>query len=224
VFVFSNLATSIDGKIATSSREFFPLGTPADRQQMQVLRRECDAVVMGASTLRTFRKFCGVTGASIDKQPMNVVLSSSLEGFSPKWPFFANPSHKRILCVGAGASSRKLKPFEKSSEIVVLKKPTAKNPTALQIMKALEERGVKRLLVEGGGGLMWDFASQDLIDEYHLTLTPRVVGGSTSPTLVDGPGLPPKSIVNLKLEQCRVLGDELYLIYRKTGRRGGALK
>jgi riboflavin biosynthesis pyrimidine reductase len=44
IFVFSNLATSVDGKIATQSREFFPLGTPADWKQMQVLRREADAI------------------------------------------------------------------------------------------------------------------------------------------------------------------------------------
>jgi 5-amino-6-(5-phosphoribosylamino)uracil reductase len=67
---------------------------------------------------------------------------------------------------------------------------------------------------------MWDFASQDLIDEYHVTITPRVLGGIQAPTLVDGPGLEPKQAVNLKLMQCRVESDELYLIYRKTGRRG----
>lgn len=222
MFVFSNLATSIDGKIATSSREFFPLGTPADRKQMQVLRREADCVVMGASTIRTFRKFCGVTGAPAASQPMNAIVSSALEGFSPKWPFFSNPSLRRVLFVGPDASPRRLKPFESRSEIVILKK--SKLPVAKQVLRELEKRGVNRLLVEGGGGLMWDFASQDLIDEYHLTLTPRVVGGTTAPTLVDGPGLAPKQVVNLKLAQCRVLGDELYLIYRKTGRRGGALR
>src|SRR4051812_39699086 len=100
MFVFSNLAISIDGKIATASREHFPLGTPADREQMQVLRRECDAVLMGATTLRAFQKPLLAEGAS--KQPLNVVLSSKLDGISPAWQFFTSPKIRRLLFVGAG--------------------------------------------------------------------------------------------------------------------------
>jgi 5-amino-6-(5-phosphoribosylamino)uracil reductase len=218
MFIFSNLATSIDGKIATSSREFFPLGTPEDRRQMQRLRRESDAILMGATTLRTFRRPLIVVGEK--KQPLNVIMSSALEGVSASWPFFTSPSIQRLLYVAPHAKRAQLKKFEKSSEIVVLKKPTKKLPTALQVARSLEKRGVRNLLVEGGGGIMWDFASQDLIDEYHVTITPRVLGGTEAPTLVDGAGLPPKQVVNLKLSQCRVVGDELYLIYRKTGKRG----
>lgn len=217
-FVFSNLATSLDGKIATVSRVHFPLGTPADREQMQVLRRQCDAILMGATTLRAYKKFCSTRGATV--QPANVIVSSRLEGISPSWDFFKNPKHRRILCVAPGAPASAIQKFSKTCEVIVLKKPTPKNPTAVQLVDALAGRGFKRLLVEGGGGLMWDFASEDLIDEYHVTLTPRVLGGVKAPTLVDGEGLEPKEVVNLKLAQCRVLGDELYLIYRKTGRRG----
>jgi riboflavin biosynthesis pyrimidine reductase len=55
MFVFSNLATSLDGKIATVSRVHFPLGSPADRRQMLVLRKRADAVIVGASTLRAYQ-------------------------------------------------------------------------------------------------------------------------------------------------------------------------
>lgn len=63
---------------------------------------------------------------------------------------------------------------------------------------------------------MWDFVSQNLIDEYHLTLTPKIIGGDDSPTLVEGTGFSPKDILKLKLHRCRRLGDELYLTYRKS--------
>jgi 2,5-diamino-6-(ribosylamino)-4(3H)-pyrimidinone 5'-phosphate reductase len=87
-------------------------------------------------------------------------------------------------------------------------------------VKKLEELGVKRLLVEGGGGLMWDFVKPNLIDELYVTLTPRILGGRDAPTLVDGAGFNPREVVNLKLKQCRRVGDELYLVYKKTSRRG----
>ena len=51
MFVRSNLAISLDGKIATASREMISLGTPYDRRLMQVFRKKSDVVLMGASTL-----------------------------------------------------------------------------------------------------------------------------------------------------------------------------
>ena len=62
---------------------------------------------------------------------------------------------------------------------------------------------------------MWDFASQNLIDEYYVTLTPKIVGGENSPTLVEGLGFKPSEILDLKLARCRRVGDELYLTYRR---------
>lgn len=221
MFVFSNLATSLDGKIATRGREQFHLGTPADRKQMQVLRKKADVIVMGASTLRTHKAFCPVFGAK--KQPANAIISSSLEGISPEWPFFKSSSYRRILFITQTLSPARRKAFEKTSEIIELRAPQKANqarPIAEQVLAALSDRGMTQILVEGGGGVMWDFASHNLIDEYHVTLTPRIIGGTESPTLVDGPGLLPKEVLNLKLTRCRRLGDELYLTYRKTNRRG----
>jgi riboflavin-specific deaminase-like protein len=217
MFVFSNLATSVDGKIATASREPFWLGTPADRRQMQVLRKKCDVLLMGAGTLRAYHKFCGVRGASARRQPANAIVSGSLEGISPNWEFFSDPELRRLLFVTApkALSPARRRVFEKTSEIIELAPATSRRPAAQQIIRALEERGYKRLLVEGGGEMMWNFASQNLIDEYNVTLTPKIVGGAQSPTLVEGAGFSPAEILQLKLHRCRRLGDELYLVYRK---------
>jgi|GEM_PF-580505 len=221
MLVFSNLATSLDGKIAAKGREQFHLGTRADRKQMQVLRKKADVIVMGASTLRTYKAFCPVLGTK--KQPANAIISSSLEGISPEWPFFKNPSHRRILFITQPLSLARRKAFEKTSEIIELRAPQKSNQAhaiAEQVLAALDDRGMTQVLVEGGGGVMWDFAKHNLIDEYHVTLTPRIIGGTEAPTLVDGPGFLPKEVLNLKLTHCRRLGDELYLTYRKTNRRG----
>ncbi len=63
---------------------------------------------------------------------------------------------------------------------------------------------------------MWEFVRRNLIDQYYVTLTPRLLGGASAPTLVDGAGLSEKDLVDLKLTQCKRVGDELYLIYSKT--------
>ena len=215
MFIFSNLATSLDGKIATVSRVMYPLGTPADRRHMDVLRRQCDAVLMGASTLRAYKKPLVV---SRGPQPLNVIVSSELKGISTRWSFFTDMRIKRILFVGPGTSKKKILDFQKSCDVVILKKPATKN--ALEIVAELKRRKIQRLLVEGGGGIMWDFVRQNLIDEFHVTLTPKIVGGKFAPTLVDGDGFSPREVLNLRLLKSKVLGDELYLTYGKTAKRG----
>jgi riboflavin biosynthesis pyrimidine reductase len=67
---------------------------------------------------------------------------------------------------------------------------------------------------------MWNFVKYNLIDEYHVTLTPRLLGGAQSPTLIDGEGFTPPQTLNLKLRQCRVVGNEVYLTYEKTDQKG----
>lgn len=205
---------SLDGKIATCERSFFPLGTAEDLKQMEVLRRRCDAIVMGASTMRVYQKPCVISGQT--KQPINILISSRLAGLDPRWPFFKSSKIRRILFVTEGIEKSTLMRFSRSSEVVLLKKPGPKHPVARQILTHLKAQNLTRILVEGGGGVMWDFASQNLIDEYHVTLTPKIVGGATAPSLVDGQGFKPSEVLNLKLRQCTVLGDEIFLTYAKT--------
>ena len=204
---------SLDGKIATTHRTFLPLGTIEDLKQMKALRKDCDALLMGASTLRVYKKPCLIPDQIL--QPINIVVSTHLNDILPSWKFFTQPNLQRILFVGQKTAKAKIRDFSKSSEIVVLKEPSPRNPIARQITRFLETKNVTRLLVEGGGGIMWDFVSQGLIDEYHVTLTPKIIGGAKSPTLVDGAGLRPTHLSHLTLRQCRILGDELYLIYAK---------
>jgi 5-amino-6-(5-phosphoribosylamino)uracil reductase len=83
------------------------------------------------------------------------------------------------------------------------------------VVQHLSDRGVQRLLIEGGGQIMWDFVSLNLIDEFHVTLTPRILGGAEAPTLVDGLGFKKQKSLKLKLIQCRAIGDELFLTYRR---------
>lgn len=218
MFIFSNLAISLDGKIATVKRGHFPLGTPKDRQEMQRLRRQADAVLMGASSLRAFKGPCKVFGAS--KQPTNVILSRRLEGISPHWPFFKDPSIRRVLFVSEKIGNVRLLQFKKTSEIIFLPESQTKKSVSQVLVLILKKLGIKRLLVEGGGEVLWEFVKENLIDVYHVTLTPHLLGGKVAPTLVDGLGLPPNQVVNLKLKKIKKIGDELFLEYRKLKKRG----
>ena len=75
----------------------------------------------------------------------------------------------------------------------------------------LQERGIKSLMVEGGGEVISSFFANNLVDRYCVFVGSMIIGGRTAPTPVDGEGfLQPLA---LKLVEHKRLGDGLLLIY-----------
>ena len=73
------------------------------------------------------------------------------------------------------------------------------------------EWAVKRLLCEGGGELNFELLRLGLVDELHLTLCPRVIGGRDAPTIADGKGFASlATTANLEMTRQRRVGDELF--------------
>lgn len=214
VYVYSNLATSLDGKIATTGREFLVLGSPNDLRLLRKLRNDADAVVYGAEVLRAFRRACLPLDAK--HRLTNAVLSRSLEGIDPDWEFFTDPRIDRILYVTGTVPRARRRRFSESS---ILVKVSAKNP-ARDILRDLRKRRFSHIGVEGGGVVMWEFVSLNAIDRYYLTLTPRLVGGKGAPTLVDGVGFNPNRVLNVRLETVQKRGSELFLTYVPLKKRG----
>ena len=83
-----------------------------------------------------------------------------------------------------------------------------------KLLKILKEKKIKNLLVEGGGITNWTFVKENLVDEVIITITPYILGGSSSPTLVDGNGF---SIIaksaRLKLRNVTKMKSEVVLYY-----------
>jgi riboflavin-specific deaminase-like protein len=212
--IFSNLAISVDGKIAAANRGHCPLGSVEDRRRMRRLRCQADAIIMGASTIRSYKLPClamSADGNPAKRQPVNVIVSHSLEGISPSWNFFTSEKIRRYLFVKKLPKGKKLRQFEKSSAVVILRRESI----APQIVRVLNKLGHQNLLVEGGGEIMWEFSKLKLIDRYYITLTPKVVGGKTAPTLIDGTGFKSSQIFALKLKKASRVGSEIFLQYEK---------
>ena len=79
-------------------------------------------------------------------------------------------------------------------------------------MKELERRKVKRLMVEGGGRVIWSFLKEGLFDELNVFVGSLVIGGG--PTLADGSNI--KSLddtVKLRLDKVECLGSGILLRY-----------
>jgi len=213
------MAMSLDGKITTYRRERMTLGTRNDRKQMDELRAESDAVIIGASTLRLDGYPILVRTPAIRRRaetnrspahPLNVVLSTSLN-LPTNRPFFQHPDTERIVFTTREAPASRVRRISKFAEVVVLPRRTL-SPSA--VLEKLAERGVKTVVLEGGGEVHFAFAREGVIDEVYVTLTPRLLGGAGAPTILDGRGFLAADHLQLRLVSVKQIGSELFLRYR----------
>lgn len=217
--VIVNMAVSVDGRINSRTRERFALGSEHDRRLMDVLRERADAVLIGAGTVRhdghpmllrypdlvAKRKRRGETA-----HPVNVVLSGDLD--LPLKRFFAGDATRRIIFTTRRASAARIRKFQRVAEVVVL---PGKHPPAPRVVEELRKRGLKRLILEGGGEVHFPFAKAGLVDEWYITITPRLIGGRNAPSFLDGEGFVKKNHIELELVSLRRVKNELFLRYKK---------
>ena len=81
--------------------------------------------------------------------------------------------------------------------------------------KMLYKKGIKKILLEGGGTTNWSFLNHGLVDEIIITVSPYVLGGTNSISLVEGSGFKNlKSSSRLKLRKVQKIANELIVHYR----------
>jgi riboflavin-specific deaminase-like protein len=217
-----NIATSLDGKIATPARGPIALGTPLDRRMMKQIRAQHDVIVMGASTFLAYPKPLLVKEPSLVRarlkkgksaEPATAIVSSQLD--IPKgsaWEL--DTSVERIVFCGRKAKMSVLSRLEKNGVKVVLCK--GDRPSPPELLRFFASQGFSKVLVEGGGELIASFLETDLVDQLFITLCPWTIGGREAPTFFEGQGFSKqKNFLGWKLKQCRKVASELYLIYQR---------
>lgn len=217
--IIVNMAISLDGRINTRQRERFALGSEHDRRLMDVLRERADAVLIGAGTVRhdghpMLIRYSDLVEKRVARKrpphPVNVVLSSDLD--LPLRPFFAGDQTQRIVFTTRRATKSRIQRFARVAEVVAL---PGRTPSPLRVVDELRARGLRRLILEGGGEVHFAFLNAGLVDEWYVTLTPRLIGGKSAPSFLDGLGFLKKDHIPLRLVSQRRVGDEIFLRYRR---------
>jgi riboflavin-specific deaminase-like protein len=213
------MAMSLDGKITTYRREAISLGTDHDRRLMDELRSDTDAVIIGAGTVKLdghpiLMRYEDLKSKRIENglppHPINITLSRSL-GIPTTRPFFHHEETEKIVFTTRAAPAARIKKFSKLAEVVVL---PGRSPSPTDVLDHLGERKIKRVLLEGGGEMHFAFAKEGVVDDIYITITPRLLGGTNAPTVLDGKGFPAAQHPLLRLVSTRRIGDELFLKYR----------
>jgi riboflavin-specific deaminase-like protein len=187
---------ALDGGVAGADGRSRSISSHADRSVLGEIRRLCDAIVVGATTLReepygpilarpdsvAERQLLGLSPA-----PVLVTVSASLD---LPWdePVFSGSERRPIVATAEGADESALRTAREHAEVVVL---PGRRITARDLVAALHDRGLDRLVCEGGPGLLASFAAEGLVDEVDLTISPtmptRVVGGHPPALPGEGP-------------------------------------
>jgi len=218
-FVYVNMAMTADGKITSAAREEPRFASRLDRTTMDRLRAEADAVLIGAGTLRAddpplsvrdpemkaYRRTLGKPDALV-----NVLVTASAQ-VDPDARFFRDPAAAaRVVATVEEAPADRLARLEAATEVWRLGRGAVDLRT---LLARLADRGIERLLVEGGGELNWGFFRDDLVDELYLTIAPAILGGRHAPTPCEGEGFPMADRKRLRLVSSDVIEGEIFCRY-----------
>jgi riboflavin-specific deaminase-like protein len=205
-YVTTNFAMSVDGKVTLARAGAFALSSREDKRRMARLRAEADAVLWGAgSELAAARQ-----ARAQARHPLNVLVTGSAR-VPVDNRYFADPEVPRLVVVSDRAEAGTVAAYRARAEVLV--QPGGIDLPAL--LGDLHGRGVRRLLCEGGPGLLWSLLEADLVDEMHVTLVPVIVGGESAKTMVEGRGFDREGVRRLEVAAVERVGDELFLTYRE---------
>lgn len=206
-YVIVSAAISIDGKFTTRTRRS-NLSSKKDLIRVHELRNTVDAILVGRNTISIDDPLLTVRYVK-GKNPIRIILDS-MGSISPKSRVIKTAKKiQTILVVSENAPVTVERFIAKGVEVI----RCGKNKIDLKkLLEILGKKGIKRILVEGGGTTNWYFFKERLVDEISLTVTPFVLGGSTAISLVEGDGFGeiPDSF---KLKKIEKIQNEIVLHY-----------
>ncbi len=214
-YVTAFVTMSVDGKIASRSGES-RLSCPFDKKRLHELRAMSDGVMVGANTVKIDDPLLTPRLVQVEKPPARIVVDGKLT-LTPTYRVFKVKDAPTYLITSSKTPESKLRKFEDIG-VNVIKAPEKDSEVNLNYaLSELYGKGIKHILVEGGGNLIWSLLKQNLIDEFRVTISPFIIGGKAAVTPVEGEGFTNLGswvrleLLNYFLCEC---GQEIHLVYR----------
>ncbi|MGW3416437.1 dihydrofolate reductase family protein [Streptomyces phaeochromogenes] len=220
-YVLLSAAVSLDGCLDDTGPGRLLLSGPADFDRVDEVRAESDAILVGAGTLRadnprllvnSAERRAARVAAGRPEYPLKVTVSGSGD-LDPDANFWSTGGEKIVYTTDDGAA----KATEALRGLGVDVVSVGPDVDWRAVLTHLHDvRGVRRLMVEGGGRVHTQLLRQGLADELQLALAPLVVGEPDAPRLF-GPGDYPGGPRNrLRLVETRPVGDIVLMRYVPT--------
>ena len=212
-FVLMKTAMTLDGKISTYSGDSKWISGEKSREVVHEIRHRYSAVMVGIGTaivdnpsLTARRK------NQKSKQPIRIIVDSHGKILLDSKIVLTAKKYKTILVTTSQISIKKENKI-KEKGIEIIKTSTKNNHVNLkELIKILGEKGIDSVLIEGGGTLNFSALEEGIVDKIMTFISPKIVGGITAKTSVDGKGFPfISSAINIKNLKVNVLGEDILL-------------
>lgn len=208
-YVVLNSAMTLDGKISSISDDS-GISCEEDLDRVHELRASVDAVMVGIGTVLVDDPKLTVRRVDGD-DPVRVVVDSKAK--TPSRANVLNDSAPTIVAVSSDVEEQEVERIQSSGgEVIVAGEDKVDLDSLLNV---LSEKGIEKVLLEGGSTLNWGMLNQGLVDEVKVAVCPCLVGGEQAKTLVGGEGVEKISEgFNLELVRTKRVGRDLLLVYR----------
>ncbi len=222
-YTLLSCAMSLDGYVDDVAGQPLRLSSDADIDQVDEIRSGCDAILVGAGTvraddpallLRSQARREARIARGLGPDPARVVVSRGGD-LDPAARIFAAGAD-RIVYVASAALVTTRARLGAAAEVV-----DAGDPVGLdRVLADLAVRGIARLLVEGGGSVHTQFLAAGLADELRLSVAPFFVGDSAAPRFVGDGQFPWNARHRARLVEVAQAGDTAVLRYALSSRCG----
>jgi 5-amino-6-(5-phosphoribosylamino)uracil reductase len=227
-YVTLSCAMSIDGYLDDAEPQRLVLSNAADLDRVDNVRSQQDAIMVGASTVRRDDPRLLVKSAArrwqrlaagLSDSPAKVTVTASGE-LPAEAEFFSTGDVPRFVYTPQAKVRRLQSRLGERALVVGL----GDRVTMGALLDDLaDERGVRSLMVEGGGTLLTQFLANDLVDELHLVIAPLFVGEPRAPRVVTPARFPWTSARRGELVSTQQLGDVVLLRYALSRRFGSVV-
>jgi 5-amino-6-(5-phosphoribosylamino)uracil reductase len=213
---------SIDGYLDSTSVRRLQLSNDADFDRVDAVRATCDAILVGARTVRNDNPRLLIRSSERQQerltrgqQPSPIKVTVTEQGeLDPCANFFVlGDTEKVVYC----ASSAVCVARERLGAVATVL-DGGQPLTMCAVSEDLYARGVRRLMVEGGGTVHTQFLTADLADELHLVVAPFFVGDSRARRFVDDGRYPWHPGRRATLAEVRQIDDVVLLRYALSAR------
>ncbi len=220
-YTLLSCCVSIDGYIGNGGSRLL-LSNDADFDRVDAVRASCDAILVGAATVRIDNPRLLVRSQSrrdaraargLPPSPKKVTVTRRAELDARADFFTAGDTEKIVYCPSplVADAQKRLGPVATVVD--------GGSAVEMRTLSAdLADRGVERLMVEGGATLHTQFLSEDIADELQLVVAPVFVGNSDAPRFVRDGSFPWSTGRRAALVDVRKIGDVVLLRYALSSR------
>jgi riboflavin-specific deaminase-like protein len=220
-YTLLSCCVSIDGYISGAASRLL-LSNDADFDRVDAVRASCDAILVGAETLRIDNPRLLVRSEArrderaargLPESPMKVTVTRRAELDAGAHFFNLGDTEKIVYC----ASRRAAEARDRLGPVATVV-DAGDNVEMRTLSTDLAARGVNRLMVEGGGTVHTQFLTDDIVDELQLTVAPVFIGDSDAPRFVRDGNFPWNAARRAELVDVHKLGDVVLLRYALSSR------